>query len=92
VFEAYWGRCEDVSDPQVLATIVGRLGLDEDAFLAAIEQKGIKDRLRVNTDELIERGGFGSPTMFLEGDDMYFGNDRLPLVAARLQELEEVSQ
>ena len=44
----------------------------------------IKAWLRANTDELIERGGFGSPTVFVDGDDMYFGNDRLPLVAAAL--------
>ena len=30
--------------------------------------------------EVIERGGFGSPTIFVGGEDMYFGNDRLPLV------------
>jgi 2-hydroxychromene-2-carboxylate isomerase len=29
---------------------------------------------------LIKRGGFGSPTMFVEGSSMFFGNDRLPLV------------
>jgi 2-hydroxychromene-2-carboxylate isomerase len=40
--------------------------------------------LRANTDELIARGGFGSPTMFVDGTDMYFGNDRLPLVEAAL--------
>ena len=45
----------------------------------------MKDRLRANTEELIERGGFGSPTMFVNGDDMYFGNDRLPLVEAALR-------
>jgi 2-hydroxychromene-2-carboxylate isomerase len=38
-----------------------------------------KARLRANTEELIARGGFGSPTMFVEGS-MFFGNDRLPLV------------
>ena len=43
-----------------------------------------KDKLRANTDELIARGGFGSPTMFVDGDDMYFGNDRLVLVRERL--------
>ena len=25
-------------------------------------------------------GGFGSPTIFLDKTDMYFGNDRLPLI------------
>ena len=38
------------------------------------------DPLRANTDELIKRGGFGSPTIFVNGSDMYFGNDRLALV------------
>jgi len=41
--------------------------------------------LRNNTEELIDRGGFGSPTMFLDGDDMYFGNDRLALIEAKLR-------
>jgi 2-hydroxychromene-2-carboxylate isomerase len=39
----------------------------------------VKAQLKANTDEVIARGGFGSPTIFV-GDDMYFGNDRLPLV------------
>jgi 2-hydroxychromene-2-carboxylate isomerase len=43
--------------------------------------------LRHSTDELIARGGYGSPTMFINRDDMYFGNDRLPLVEFRLREL-----
>ena len=36
-------------------------------------------------DELIERGGFGSPTIVVDGDDLYFGNDRLPLVREALK-------
>ena len=46
-----------------------------------------KDLLRENTDELIARGGYGSPTIFINGDDMYFGNDRLELVEFRLKGL-----
>ena len=30
------------------------------------------------------RGGFGSPTIFIDKTDMYFGNDRLPLVREAL--------
>jgi 2-hydroxychromene-2-carboxylate isomerase len=36
--------------------------------------------LKQNTNELMERGGFGSPTIFLNDSDMYFGNDRLNLM------------
>ena len=32
-----------------------------------------------NTDELIERGGFGQPTFFYK-EKMFFGNDRLHLL------------
>lgn len=87
VFEAYWGRCEDVADDSVLEAIAERVGLESGAFLQGIQQQPVKARLRANTDELIQRGGFGSPTMFIDGDDMYFGNDRLPLVEATLQRL-----
>jgi 2-hydroxychromene-2-carboxylate isomerase len=84
VFETYWGDLEDISQPDVLRAIAGRVGLDAGALLAHIETPACKDRLRANTDELIARGGFGSPTMFVDGGDMYFGNDRLELVRAAL--------
>ena len=87
VFEAYWGRCEDVSEDAVLTNIVAALGMDATAFLTEIKTQPVKDRLRANTDEVIARGGFGSPTIFVNGDDMYFGNDRLPLVEAALSRL-----
>ena len=41
----------------------------------------------LRSDELIARGGFGSPTIFVGGDDMFFGNDRLPLVRAAVLRL-----
>ena len=55
------------------------------AFLAGIAKDDVKEQLKANTDELIRRGGFGSPTIYVNGDDMYFGNDRLPLVAEALR-------
>jgi 2-hydroxychromene-2-carboxylate isomerase len=83
-FEAYWGRDEDVSKDAVLREIAGRVGLEPDALLDRIGEPAIKERLRATTQELIDRGGFGSPTIFVNGDDMYFGNDRLTLVEAAL--------
>jgi 2-hydroxychromene-2-carboxylate isomerase len=84
VFEAYWGRDEDISQDGVLAQACRQAGVDADAFFTGIAQSAIKAQLKGNTDELICRGGFGSPTMFVDGDDMYFGNDRLPLVREAL--------
>ena len=82
-FEAYWGDDRDISKEEVLADIAARAGIERQRFFAGIETDACKTRLRANTDELIARGGFGSPTMFV-GDEMFFGNDRLPLVRAAL--------
>ena len=84
-FTAYWRELKDISQSEVIAPIVMDLGLDVERFFSAIESTSYKDRLRANAEELIERGGFGSPTFFIDGTDMYFGNDRLPLIEARLK-------
>jgi 2-hydroxychromene-2-carboxylate isomerase len=84
-FEAYWGRDQDLAEDAVLEGIARRVGLDPAWLLARIAKLEIKQKLRANTDELVARGGFGSPTLFLNQTDMYFGNDRLPLVEAALR-------
>lgn len=84
VFETYWGDLRDISQDEVLTDVVARVGLDRDAYFAAIASPAFKERLRATTEELVARGGFGSPTMFVDGDDMYFGNDRLVLVREAL--------
>ncbi len=84
VFEAYWGEDRDISRGEVLGEIAETLGMDRAAFLEALGSPEVKAKLRENTDELIRRGGFGSPTLFVDGNDMYFGNDRLPLARAAL--------
>ena len=84
VFQAYWGELRDISQEDTLSEILTAVGLDSDEYFQKINNQSYKDKLRANTDELMERGGFGSPTMFVDGGDMYFGNDRLPLVDARL--------
>ena len=77
----------DIADDTVLESICTQVGLDPQAFFAAINDSHYKDLLRSNTDEVIARGAYGSPTLYINDDDMYFGNDRLPLVEYRLQAL-----
>ncbi len=85
-FRRYWGELRDISLDDEVTAIAQAAGLDAKAFWAKITAQEYKDRLRHNTDELIERGGFGSPTIFIDGDDIYFGNDRLPLVRHKLRD------
>ena len=83
-FESYFGAQENLDDPEVLIALANKIGLDGYAIRAASQTDEIKALLRANTDELIARGGYGSPTMFVDKTDMYFGNDQLPLVEAAL--------
>ena len=83
-FEAYWAREEDISQDAVLADLCEACGIRVKAFFEGIAEPATKDALKFNTEEVVRRGGFGSPTMFV-GDSMYFGNDRLPLLRSAIQ-------
>lgn len=83
-FEAYWGDDKDISQDAVLTEICAKVGIDPAKFFAGIGDQAIKDQLKANTDEVMARGGFGSPTIFVNKTDMYFGNDRLPLIREAL--------
>jgi 2-hydroxychromene-2-carboxylate isomerase len=79
-FESYFGAQENLDDPEVLIAVANAAGLDGSAMWAKAQTDEIKALLRANTEEVIARGGYGSPTMFVDGKWMYFGNDQLPLV------------
>jgi 2-hydroxychromene-2-carboxylate isomerase len=79
VFQLYWGEDRDIADAGVLAEACTAAGLDPAPTLAAADAPALKARLRTATDEVIARGGFGTPTFFV-GDDMFFGQDRILLV------------
>lgn len=79
-FQLYWSEDRDIADPAVLAEACAAAGLDPATILAAADTPELKARLRASTDEIIARGGFGTPTFFVRGTDMYFGQDRIQLV------------
>lgn len=85
-FHAYWGELKDISQPEEMMALCELVGMDGAATLEAIQSDEVKARLRANTQDVIDRGGFGSPTMYINGTDMYFGNDRLELVEAALKQ------
>lgn len=83
-FELYWGDDKDISQDEIIAEACGMAEIDSEELAQAITDQAIKDQLKSNTEEVVKRGGFGSPTIFVDTDDMYFGNDRLPLVRAAI--------
>ena len=84
IFYAYWTHGIDISLEENLIKIVENLDVNPNKFLNFIQQQETKDRLKDNTQELIDRGGFGSPTFFLNENKMYFGQDRITLIESQL--------
>ena len=82
-FRAAFADGKDLADPQVLAELARVAELSPEQALAKAESQEIKDALRRNTDEALERGAFGAPTFFV-GDELFFGNDRMMFVERAL--------
>ena len=75
VFESYWGGDKDISQNAVLTEICKSLSIDPQKFLAGIGEQAIKDQLKANTDEVMARGGFGSPTIFVDKTGCFLPKD-----------------
>ena len=83
-FAAYFTDQQNLDDPAELVAIADAIGLDGQGLVEATATDDVKARLRANTEEVVVRGGFGSPTIFVDGE-MFFGNDQLPLIRRALE-------
>jgi len=77
VYPAFWQQGLDLGDAEVQAKLLTESGLDAAALHARAAQGDVKEELKQNTGEAVERGAFGAPTFFV-GDAMFFGVDHLP--------------
>ncbi len=84
LYRGYFVENRDLSQPETVVEAAQALGLDGDALVAAVQDQAIKDRLRAENDAAIERGVFGSPTVFV-GDEMFWGHDRMEMIDRRLE-------
>jgi len=78
ILQALWRDDRDIADPQVIAALMGDVGIvaDPAEFTAAALAADVQAEFRRNTDEAVRRGVFGSPTYVFDGE-LFFGQDRL---------------
>jgi 2-hydroxychromene-2-carboxylate isomerase len=83
-FRAAWVDGLDLGD----RAVVTALAAEEDrAFVAeALDAPAWKEALKRNTEAAVAAGAFGAPTFVVGDDELYFGNDRLELLAFRLRQ------
>lgn len=77
VFAQEFGRGRDIADPGVLSEVLAGIGLEPARLLSAIEDDGVKQRLKLRSQEARGRGIFGAPTFITEDGELFWGDDRL---------------
>lgn len=80
---AIWENELDVADPEAVGKVLQDGGWDAQALFATTQNPAIKQALIDNTENAVERGVFGIPSMFVDGE-MYFGKERLGQIEEQL--------
>jgi 2-hydroxychromene-2-carboxylate isomerase len=78
-----WADELDISDADTVAKIADGAGLDGAALLAAAEAPAVADEMSANTDEALAAGAWSVPSFVVDGE-LFFGQDRLEMIAWRL--------
>jgi 2-hydroxychromene-2-carboxylate isomerase len=80
-FKAYWAEDRNIADDKVLAELIGE---GADAVLARTQDPAVKKALLDATEAAAKAGVFGAPTWVVDGEHLFWGQDRLPLVERAL--------
>lgn len=81
IFDELWSTGADPADPARFARLLEKLGRKQED----LDTPAIKDALRANTEEAVQRGVFGVPTLEVDGE-LFWGADAMDFVKAFLAE------
>lgn len=76
MYRRMWSEPRKMDDPKLWRAALLEAGFDAPRFEEMVQDPEIKERLLANTQRSVERGTFGSPTVFV-GDEIFSGKDRL---------------
>jgi 2-hydroxychromene-2-carboxylate isomerase len=77
---AYWVENRPVSDDATLRDVLTAAGHDANDILERIKGEDLKADLFRRTDEAIALGIFGAPAYVVDGEHLYWGQDRMHMV------------
>lgn len=76
VYTANFRDDRDISQREVVSELLGELGQEPDAVIAAASDERVKQGLRDQTEAAQQLGLFGAPSFIVNGE-LFWGNDRL---------------
>ncbi|MHC8366045.1 2-hydroxychromene-2-carboxylate isomerase [Pseudomonas sp. ZT5P21] len=84
LFQALWVEGLNLNEPANVASVLTRNGFDPQEVLALTNDEHVKSVLKENTEQAVQRGVFGIPSMFI-ANELFFGQDRLDFVLEALR-------
>jgi 2-hydroxychromene-2-carboxylate isomerase len=81
-FRAYWAEDRDIASDDVLADLIGE---GARAILEKSATPEIREALFAATQRALDAGVFGAPTWIVDGQELFWGQDRTELVEAALR-------
>ncbi|MDA9663932.1 2-hydroxychromene-2-carboxylate isomerase [Candidatus Pelagibacter sp.] len=76
IFDAYWKDNLDISNEEILKSLIKKCEINSNNFFEGIKDSKIKDKLKVITQEAHDKEIFGAPT-FVVNKKLFWGQDRL---------------
>jgi 2-hydroxychromene-2-carboxylate isomerase len=83
LFKALWIDGRNLNDPATVGAVLSENGFDPQEILALSAEEEVKIALKDTTEKAVQRGVFGAPSMFVDGQ-LFFGQDRLDFVVEAL--------
>ncbi|PXX52185.1 2-hydroxychromene-2-carboxylate isomerase [Pseudomonas sp. LAMO17WK12:I10] len=83
LFRALWVEKRNLNDPATVAAVLSEGGFDPQEVLALTNDEEVKNALKDKTEQALQRGVFGAPSMFVD-NQLFFGQDRLGFVLEAL--------
>ncbi len=80
IFHALWTSGADPADPSVIKRLADQLNVP----LERLADARVKDELRDNTAQAVQRGVFGVPSLCV-GEEIFWGGDAVDFAAAYLE-------
>jgi 2-hydroxychromene-2-carboxylate isomerase len=79
MFRSVWSESKEVSSAQSVLDLITSYGLDASAFAPLMNSDVLKEQLKKNTAEAVEKQVFGVPMIVVE-NELFWGQDRLEYV------------
>ena len=87
IMAAQWEQEKDTGNPEVVMSVLSDAGLDAAYYQEKIQDADVKAGLMAVTQEAVDLGIFGMPTMIV-GDEIFFGKDSLAAVEKEISLLD----